>query len=53
MDLDLDGDKKETTNEERGDGAKWIRRMTGEKIGGEDGVVEFTVIGLVNGVSPS
>lgn len=26
---------------------RWVRRSTGEKVGGDDGLVEFTVIGSV------
>ncbi|KAH9485350.1 hypothetical protein JR316_0002258 [Psilocybe cubensis] len=27
-------------------GGKWVKRMTGEPLGGQDGVLQFTVIGL-------
>jgi len=31
---------------------KWVHRITGDKLGGDDGLLEFTVIGFVTFLPP-
>lgn len=42
----VDDVAEEAHNNVEGEG-KWIHKITGDKIGGPDGVLEFTVIGCV------
>ena len=49
--VDVDGPEEQITTESHTESSgRWVHKLTGDRLGGKDGLLEFTVVGYVNHV---